>query len=726
MGRLLMASWRLGYCLFALAVALTTRAVAIPPNPLQSAYWRFEEGTVGSRVSPRNADVVLDSINDNDMRAFQNDAVDAAPTYVSTVPPTALRSALANNLALDFIPNQDLFALEQEINNGIIAPGGGFTVEAAFNTNNPVRFAAIVSKEGQPGGSRPVQTFALKTRGDNGHLMVEQWDANANLVQVSSIEPIVASQWYYAAVVNDGSTLSLYLDSNDGVGYELQGSVAVNGALYQANPERPNWDSNWTIGRGEFGGSPADWFDGIIDEVRLTNMALSPMQFLFDSPVPGLMGDYNNNGSVDAADYVLWRKNPAAFGGQQGYNVWRANFGQTAPGGGAAAVPEPTSIVLCVFFILAVVNFSARHRPSALQTARVFSIQRMSMKTNQATQRVGYCLFALVLASAAFADVAPNPLESAYWRFEEGAAFSQVPANSDVVLDSINENHMRAFCTPDCIDVDARPTYVSTVPPTPLRSGLPNNLALDFIPGPPGGGDDLFTLFNDDPASGGVAKNINNGIIAPGGGFTVEAAFNTNNPLRWAAVVGKDARPGGTNHPVQTLVLKTRGDNGHLFFEQWDGQSNLVGVNSLAPLVASQWYYAAAVNDGSTLSLYLDSNDGAGYQLQGSVAVAGALFQGNPANPLWDASWTVGRGQFGGNPTDWFDGIIDEVRVSNTALAPSEFLFASAGAASGTVVPEPTSLLVYLLGIVCGALCRQRRRLDFLGRPEKRRTVILT
>jgi hypothetical protein len=255
----------------------------------------------------------------------------------------------------------------------------------------------------------------------------------------------------------------------------------------------------------------------------------------------------------------------------------------------------------------------------------------------------------------------------------------------------------------DVFNADTAPVYMNSVPPTPLKSGLPNTLALDFIPHE-GGGDDLFTLFSNGDLGKGSSKSINNGIIAPGSGFTIEAAFNTNNPVRWAAVVGKDARPGGTNHPVQTAVLKTRGDNGHLFFEQWDAESNLVGINSIAPIVAGQWYYAAAVNDGSTLSLYLNSNDGSGYQLQGSVAVEGALFQGNPANPLWDASWTIGRGQFGGNPTDWFDGIIDEVRITNSVLAPSEFLFAPA--ALGAVVPEPSS--VALLSVA--ALCVRRRR----------------
>ncbi|MEX2307499.1 MAG: hypothetical protein WD738_07905 [Pirellulales bacterium] len=67
----------------------------------------------------------------------------------------------------------------------------------------------------------------------------------------------------------------------------------------------------------------------------------------------GLAGDYNGDGKVDAADYVVWRK--TGINGQQGYNDWRANFGQmagsgSASGSGAAVVatvaPEPASSCL--------------------------------------------------------------------------------------------------------------------------------------------------------------------------------------------------------------------------------------------------------------------------------------------------------------------------------------------------------------------------------------------
>ncbi len=63
----------------------------------------------------------------------------------------------------------------------------------------------------------------------------------------------------------------------------------------------------------------------------------------------GLAGDYNQNGTVDAADYVVWRNGLGTTYTQDDYNIWRANFGRTAGTGSgvAATVPEPTNAWLC-------------------------------------------------------------------------------------------------------------------------------------------------------------------------------------------------------------------------------------------------------------------------------------------------------------------------------------------------------------------------------------------
>jgi hypothetical protein len=76
---------------------------------------------------------------------------------------------------------------------------------------------------------------------------------------------------------------------------------------------------------------------------------------------PVLLGDFNSDGKVDAADYVTWRENDVAnstLPNDDGstdqaarFSLWRASFGNPAAvgsgiGSSGAAVPEPSAIVL--------------------------------------------------------------------------------------------------------------------------------------------------------------------------------------------------------------------------------------------------------------------------------------------------------------------------------------------------------------------------------------------
>jgi hypothetical protein len=89
-----------------------------------------------------------------------------------------------------------------------------------------------------------------------------------------------------------------------------------------------------------------------------TDAGVSIMAGETGTPI-GLDGDYNHDGKVDAADYVVWRKTDGTPGG---FSLWKANFGDTQGAGafagadnGIGAVPEPSSLLLSLGAGVAVV-----------------------------------------------------------------------------------------------------------------------------------------------------------------------------------------------------------------------------------------------------------------------------------------------------------------------------------------------------------------------------------
>ncbi|HEY3391482.1 MAG TPA: lamin tail domain-containing protein, partial [Lacipirellulaceae bacterium] len=122
----------------------------------------------------------------------------------------------------------------------------------------------------------------------------------------------------------------------------------------------PNNDGDGSIFLDDLAADPADPESWTLSDDTNSMAPEQILQTVVDHPggdvgspgfVPGqvtptLPGDYNADGAVDAADYVVWRKND---GSTNGYNTWRTNFGRTAANAtSAAAVPEPAALLILI------------------------------------------------------------------------------------------------------------------------------------------------------------------------------------------------------------------------------------------------------------------------------------------------------------------------------------------------------------------------------------------
>jgi hypothetical protein len=150
--------------------------------------------------------------------------------------------------------------------------------------------------------------------------------------EVTASEPLAGETGFNCTTENDPSV--------DRCG-DAMGSYSVAGNLVTLT-----LPIDFLIG----GGSP---------EVRFTGTLTAT-----HSLVEPLTGDYNENGVVDAADYVVWRENVGTtnelpnddIGGTIGpnhYSQWKANFGDSANGTALGnAVPEPATWTLVLFSLL--------------------------------------------------------------------------------------------------------------------------------------------------------------------------------------------------------------------------------------------------------------------------------------------------------------------------------------------------------------------------------------
>ncbi len=276
----------------------------------------------------------------------------------------------------------------------------------------------------------------------------------------------------------------------------------------------------------------------------------------------------------------------------------------------------------------------------------------------------------------------------AYWRFEDrpvgaivpdtGGNIHQVCASVD---SSFNGNDLYTYIP------ESRPTFSDRVPAAgaPL-AGCINRSCLDTYSAPSykGYGRDVYTH-----SAFSHAAPIDVQRITPLE-WTIEASVSPHRVEGEGfpqTFVGRDATYAPReleDAPRVALQINTQQRFAIRFA---DVQARFhEAVAQKVPVEFDHWYHLAAASDGRRLRLYVDCLDGRGYQECASNALPDdgrtALGKGEDIG-----EWTIGRGHVGKVPGEWFHGLIDEVRISDVARKPEDFLFSLRASETATTSP---------------------------------------
>jgi hypothetical protein len=277
------------------------------------AYWRFEDHAVGVLVPDTKKGQApvrgsLDSsLNGNDLYTWSNDTQPRFSADVSS--PVVPRTGEANLASLDnSLPpsnkawSRDLFTMShwsQPAGKDLqtITPAA-WTVEASVKpTKLDKAYQTFVVRDGQKADAKdprlaPFGFYVTPV----AHFAVRYCDLDKR-THAAFAEGVTVQEnhWYHVAATSDGANLKLYVDALDGKGYLLwattglpvKGSTALGrgefppGSDPAASPPGIGYPYIWSVGRGYYNGSIGNWFKGWIDEVRISDVALGPSEFLF-------------------------------------------------------------------------------------------------------------------------------------------------------------------------------------------------------------------------------------------------------------------------------------------------------------------------------------------------------------------------------------------------------------------------------------------------------------
>jgi fibronectin type 3 domain-containing protein len=577
-------------------------------------------------------------------------------------------NALSFNGTTNFVTIPDAASLDL---------GGTGTIEAWVKLTSINRWNAVMAKGNT--NNDPAHNYAIDI--NTANRVICYVGNGSSAVLLTSTSALAANTFYHLACTWNGSTIALYINGN------------LNASVGQSITPAGNTSPLYI---GQFGGN-ADRFAGIIDEVRIYNRGLTMSQVQQDmntpvggAPTPDTTPPTAPTGlgatAATASQINLSWTASTDNVGVTGYQVERcqnagcSNFAQIATPSGTTL--QDTGLLASTPYSYRVRAVDAAANPSGYSniasattltppppdttppiapsnlTATAVGAGQINLGWTASTDNVAVTGYRVERCAGAgcsnFAQIAaPTGTGTTYndtTNLQPSTSYSYRVLAVDAVPNLSGYSNVASATTAAASTglVASYPFSEGTGTTTADRSGNANHGTITGASWTAQGKFGNALSFNGTSNFVSIPDAATLDLSIAG---TVEAWVRMSSASRWNSVMAK----GNSNsNPAHNYALEIT-DTNRVLCILGNGSSSLV-VTSASALSNNTFYHLACTWDGATVSLYIN----------GALSASSdqTISPNGNTSPLY-------IGQFGGN-SDRFAGIIDEVRIYNRALSPTE------------------------------------------------------
>jgi hypothetical protein len=335
-------------------------------------------GPLGGFPVEENPHLRFVTINGNNVPTVRFDVTGTAfDTGDPNVDGSGARDRLyqTNNLAPEFDP-LDIFDGSSFTSFVVFKPD--YTTSLSGGSNDAHGWQSVFAKRGTLASA---YDFKIKNLPNFGNFVFVQYDAVEQYHSLADPKP-KENVWHVSSMTVVDNPGAMDVDVVDILDDESESAATkmvslgvgrANGAplnlIANRNPSVP--EPFGIAGFSQNCCGELERFSGNIAEIVIFARTLTAQEYsdvedyldakYFAAPAVGVLGDYNNNSIVDAADYVVWRNGgPLGNEGdspgvvdQLDYSFWRSRFGaMTGSSTEWVAVPETSSLPLLLVSLL--------------------------------------------------------------------------------------------------------------------------------------------------------------------------------------------------------------------------------------------------------------------------------------------------------------------------------------------------------------------------------------